>query len=79
MRGIGCAECKGEGYRGRTPAYELLPVTPAVREAMVKRESVEEIRELAVKEGQRPLRQGAVEKVKNGETTVEQFREAGFR
>lgn len=68
-RGAGCELCAGTGYRGRTVIYEILPVTPEVRAAVMRREPANLIRELAVRQGMRPLRRCGWEKVAAGVTT----------
>ena len=78
MKGAGCPACGNSGYKGRVAAFELLPATAAVRAAVAKRAWVEVIRTLALKEGQRPMRQAAVAQVKAGLTTMEEFRQAGL-
>ena len=40
-RGAGCGECFGTGYRGRTGAFEVLTVTPAIRRAIRSRSMAE--------------------------------------
>ena len=72
QRGAGCQACRGTGYRGRTGIYELLVVDDAVREAIVRRASRPELRELALRAGMRSLRADAWERVRDGITTVEE-------
>jgi type IV pilus assembly protein PilB len=50
-RGKGCQECSGTGYRGRIAVYELLQMSPAIRNLVVKQASHELIEEQAVAEG----------------------------
>jgi type II secretory ATPase GspE/PulE/Tfp pilus assembly ATPase PilB-like protein len=72
QRGVGCAACRGTGYRGRTGIFELLTVDDALRDAMVRRASRVELREIALRAGMRPLREQAWELVRAGNTTVEE-------
>jgi general secretion pathway protein E len=72
LRGEGCPACRGTGYRGRTGVYELLVLDDALREAIVRRASRVELRDLALRGGMRPLRADAWERVKEGVTTVEE-------
>jgi len=72
LRGAGCPACRGTGYRGRTGIFELLVVDDALREAIVRRASRSELRDLARRGGMRPMRADAWERVKEGITTVEE-------
>jgi type IV pilus assembly protein PilB len=71
-RGGGCKLCNSSGYKGRLGIYELLRVTPAIQELVLKRSSADDIRALAIKEGLAPLRAGALEKLMLGLTTPEE-------
>jgi general secretion pathway protein E len=68
--GRGCEECAHTGYRGRTGIYELLLVTDTVRGLILKRSSADVIKDAAVKEGMRTLREDGWRKVLAGITTV---------
>ncbi len=72
-RGRGCATCRGTGYRGRTGIYELLRVTDEVRAALLKSPDAGTIRQLAQRQGMRPLRGDGALKVLAGVTTVEEI------
>jgi general secretion pathway protein E len=72
LRGAGCPACRGTGYRGRTGIYELLVMGDALRDAVVRRASRGEIRELARREGMQPMQVDAWHKVQDGATTVEE-------
>ena len=72
FKGKGCKECNNTGYRGRIGIYELMEITPEIREAIIKRESSSVIREIARKNGMRTLRESGLLKVKRGITTLEE-------
>ncbi len=72
VRGRGCSACSGRGYRGRLGIFELLTMNPAIRQMIMTRQSAEEIREQAVKQGMRTLREDALAKAQSGLTTVEE-------
>ncbi|MGH2349523.1 MAG: type II secretion system ATPase GspE [bacterium] len=72
-RGKGCDRCKGSGYRGRTGIFELMVMTDAVRELVLKGGSTAEIRGRAVAEGMRLLRDDGILKVLEGQTTVDEL------
>jgi general secretion pathway protein E len=68
--GRGCEECSNTGYRGRAGVYELLPVSDNVRQLILKRASADAIREIAVQQGMRTLRDDGWRTVGSGVTTV---------
>src|SRR5262249_30620674 len=68
----GCESCKGTGYRGRTVIYEILPMSPKIQEAIAQKASAHRIREIALTEGMKTLRQCGLEKVRDGVTTEEE-------
>ena len=67
---VGCRRCDGTGYRGRVGVYELLVVSPAMRERIVRRAPADALLELARAEGFRSMGQDAWDKVKAGLTSV---------
>jgi general secretion pathway protein E len=73
MRGRGCANCRGTGYRGRKAIGELLVMNDTLRELIVAREPVRKLREAACAAGTVPLRGAALELVRIGETTLEEI------
>jgi type IV pilus assembly protein PilB len=70
--GTGCDRCKGRGYAGRLALIEALPVTEAVRRLIIKRASAAVIKNQAVTEGMKTLRQVGIEKALEGGTTLEE-------
>lgn len=72
MHGKGCDQCGGTGYAGRQGLYEVMPITPALRELILDRASTGEIRKQAVKEGMVTLRDDGLIKVQKGITTIEE-------
>jgi type IV pilus assembly protein PilB len=71
--GRGCANCAGTGYRGRTVVAELLEVTPDIQEAVVQRRTARDVREIAIAQGMRTLREAGLRKVSAGITTVDEI------
>jgi type IV pilus assembly protein PilB len=67
---VGCRRCSGSGYRGRAGIYEVMSVTPEVRRLALERRPSEEIRDVAVAEGMRRLRDDGLEKVRRGRTSI---------
>lgn len=77
-RGKGCASCRQMGYAGRTVITEILPMTPEIRQAVLKGQNAEKIKALAHSMGMSTLRECALRKAKDGETTLEEvFRVTG--
>ena len=72
-RGKGCAGCAGTGYRGRTAIAELMVVDNALREAILNRSSVRELKHVARAGGMRDLQHAGLEKVRAGETNLEEL------
>jgi type IV pilus assembly protein PilB len=72
VEGRGCVDCSNTGYRGRQGVYEVMPMTPAIRELVLERASANEIKRLAIEQGMLTLRRDALEKLKRGLTTVEE-------
>ncbi len=69
-----CLHCGGTGYRGRIGVYEIMPVTPAIKLAINKGETADDIEKIALEEGMKTLRMAAVEYVRQGITTVEEVK-----
>jgi len=70
--GRGCPECHNTGYRGRIGLFEVLPITPTIREMILNRASAAEIEGKAVEEGMMTLRQDGLLKIEKGITTWEE-------
>jgi type IV pilus assembly protein PilB len=66
----GCRRCGGSGYRGRAGIYEVMTVTPEVRRLALERRSADELRDVAVQQGMRRLRDDGLEKVRHGVTSI---------
>lgn len=70
--GRGCEACNSTGYKGRAAIYEVLPVTPKVRELILRNASTDDIKRQAIKDGMKTLRMSALTKVAQGLTTLEE-------
>ncbi|MDH5540195.1 MAG: GspE/PulE family protein, partial [Rhizobacter sp.] len=73
MRGLGCAQCRGTGYKGRRAIAETLPMSDSLRELLVQRAPLSQIRTSARANGFTSLRDAAVALALDGETTVEEI------
>lgn len=69
---VGCPECNGLGYKGRIGFFELMEVTDEVAKAISAEVPEDQLRKVAVQEGMVPLREAAIEKVRQGVTSVEE-------
>lgn len=74
----GCKACDGKGYYGRTAITELLNLSAKIRDLIIARASASEIQKTAVLEGMQTLRSNAMQKVMNGETTLEEINRVTF-
>jgi len=73
VRGPGCLECNGIGYRGRSGVFEVMKVTDKIRELVLQRQSALAIRDQARKEGMRTMKESALEKALKGTTSAEEI------
>ena len=78
FEGVGCIECGGTGYRGRTALCELLDLTDELREMILAQAPASEIKQTMRAEGMRSLRDSAVEKVLSGLTTLREINKVTF-
>jgi type IV pilus assembly protein PilB len=70
--GKGCANCNGTGYRGRLALYEIMVLHESVKELILRGASAAEMKREAVKLGMSTLRMSALQKVRDGLTTIEE-------
>ena len=70
VEGEGCVECNNTGYRGRAGVYEVMNVTPELRDLILQRASAIDMKRSAVRSGMLTLRRDALEKLKRGVTSV---------
>ena len=70
---VGCRHCTQSGYRGRLAFHEVMPVTEDIARAIVERASTDDIARLARSQGMRTLREDALEKVRSGDTSLEEL------
>ncbi|HTR43588.1 MAG TPA: ATPase, T2SS/T4P/T4SS family [Pseudomonadales bacterium] len=71
-RGRGCERCKGSGYAGRMAIIEAMTVTDSIRKLIIARANTREIGKLAVSQGMHTLRMVALDRVREGLSTLEQ-------
>lgn len=73
LEAAGCEQCRNLGYRGRVGIFEILRMSDAIHEQIVKRSSAWEIRQVAEKLGMSTLQRSGWEQVKRGITTLEEI------
>lgn len=76
--GQGCQQCHGTGYRGRKCITEFLDLTDEIKEMILAERPLSEIRYRAVTGGMITLRQSALKKVLNGETSLREINRVTF-
>lgn len=68
----GCPHCNNKGYKGRLAIYELLQVNDEIRHLTVERASANRLKDAAIENGMRTLRQDGVAKILQGLTSIEE-------
>ena len=71
-KGAGCEVCHTSGYSGRVGIFEVLEVTPAIKELITKKEDADTILAQAVKDGMATMLDDGLQKVIKGITTIEE-------
>ncbi len=71
-RGRGCIKCRGTGYLERIGIFEVLSITESIKDLIAQEGSVDMIRQDACKEGMVTLRENAIKKMLDGETTYQE-------
>jgi type IV pilus assembly protein PilB len=72
LKGEGCPDCAGTGYRGRTAVYEVLEVDTAMRQVLMTSATESAVGAQAKAAGMMTMRAAALEKARRGETTFEE-------
>jgi type IV pilus assembly protein PilB len=67
---VGCSRCGASGYRGRLALYEVMTVSEPIRALILERASVDDMVEIALREGMRRLREDGLVKVREGVTSI---------
>lgn len=71
-KGAGCPTCNGSGYKGRVAIYELMEINEDLKKTILKGADSIVIKEAALKNGMRSLRQSALIKLCAGLTTLDE-------
>jgi len=70
---VGCLECRNSGFQGRAGIYELLPMSPRVKEMVTPNVHLEDLRKQAYSDGMRPMRLSGLNKVAQGKTSYDEI------
>tara|TARA_Y100001970_G_scaffold102869_1_gene129129 strand:+ start:30 stop:1778 length:1749 start_codon:yes stop_codon:yes gene_type:complete len=73
VKGKGCAKCKDTGYKGRMGIYEVLNVSKKVKEAILRKATTPELKEIAIKEGFRTMSDMGREMILSGDLNFREF------
>ncbi|MBE3113285.1 MAG: Flp pilus assembly complex ATPase component TadA [Actinobacteria bacterium] len=71
-KGEGCSYCMGTGYKGRTGIFELMVISDAIRDLITHNVTPGKLREVAIKEGMKLLKEDGLNKVREGITTIDE-------
>lgn len=72
-RPVGCSQCNNTGYKGRIGIYEMLEVSPEIKNIIAHNGTTAEIKKKAVEEGMRTLLMGSRTRVLDGTTSMEEL------
>jgi general secretion pathway protein E len=76
--GRGCGQCRGSGYKGRQAIAEMMLLNDEIRELIVARSPIRQVKEAAGRAGVRNLRDSALDMVRRGVTTLEEINRVTF-
>jgi len=74
MQGKGCGDCRGTGYKGRRSIAEILTLNDEIRELIVDKRPIRQIKQAAYDNGTRSLRLAALALVRRGATTLTEIK-----
>jgi len=75
---VGCGACRGTGYRGRRAIAELLVLNDEIRELIISRAPIRQLKDAARRGGTRSLRESAIDLVRDGITSLEEANRVTF-
>jgi type II secretory ATPase GspE/PulE/Tfp pilus assembly ATPase PilB-like protein len=71
-RGRGCERCKSSGYSGRMAIIEAMTISDEIRKLIIARANTREMGKIAIGQGMRTLRMVALDRAREGLSTLEQ-------
>lgn len=72
-RGVGCSYCRHTGYRGRLGVYEIMTITPRLRQLINSSATADKIKQAAEEEGMKTLKMNCLRMVLDGKTTINEM------
>lgn len=69
----GCVHCRNSGYFGRSAIFELMQMDSKIAKLILSRATAKEIEAQAVKAGMKTLKEAALDYIKNGRTSINEF------
>lgn len=72
MGPVGCDECNKTGYKGRIGLYQVMPVSDAMREIIMRGGTSIDLSRQAAAEGILTMRQNGLRRIKEGVTSLEE-------
>ncbi len=76
--GLGCGHCRGSGFKGRKAIAEILNLNDEIRELIIARAPIRQLKQAAQNNGTQLLRASALALVRNGETTLSEINRVTF-
>ncbi|MBI2984815.1 MAG: type II/IV secretion system protein [Candidatus Kerfeldbacteria bacterium] len=70
--GTGCSVCGHSGYQGQIGIFEVLPVSEAIRQLIIRRAPASEIRQRAMQDGMVTMFEDGLRKIERGVTTLDE-------
>jgi len=72
-RGVGCKECKNSGFKDRTGLYEVVEITPELKDLISQRRTTSDLMQYLRKHKVKTLADCCLAKVLAGEVPIEEF------
>lgn len=72
-KGAGCTYCNNSGYSGRIGVYEIMEITREIRESIILNKSIDDVKDMSIRNGMRTLRKSCEDLVYSGETTIDEL------
>ncbi|MHB9023169.1 MAG: GspE/PulE family protein [Armatimonadota bacterium] len=76
--GKGCSACRGTGYMGRVSVFEVVPMNEDIQQAIIRKVSASEIRNIMHTCGYPNLRDDGMDKAREGITSLEEVMRAVY-
>jgi len=74
----GCGHCRGTGYKGRKAVAEMLVLNDELREMIIARQPIRQLKEAAARNGMRTIREAAISAVAAGMTSLQEVNRVTF-